>query len=201
VLGGRAVGFDGVGAGRAIILAMSSGERRIRRFDAVALHTALDARRQELGFSWQQVADRIWEQSSELNARRDDHPIAVATLTGVGKRGAVSAQHALFIFRWLRQPPEAFLGYEGSLPAACTMREPGPDRRLRWHLGRLYAALDEHRRAEGLTWAQLAELLQCTPSQLTGIRTAKFGVNMAVAMAITQWLNRPAAAFIYASEW
>ena len=76
-----------------------------------------------------------------------------------------------------------------------------PDRRLRLHLGRLYAALDEQRQAEGLTWAQLAELLNCTRSQLTGIRTAKFGVNMDIAMAITQWLNRPAAAFIYASEW
>jgi hypothetical protein len=132
----------------------------------------VDARRQELGLSWQQVADQIWEQSSKLNARR-----------AAG------------------QPPEAFLGYAGALPAACTLRDPGPDRRLRWHLKRLYAALNEQGRAEGLTWAQLAERLHCTPSQLTGIRTAKFGLNMAVAMAITQWLNRPAAALVYASEW
>ena len=197
----QAVGFDRAVLTVAIIVSMSSGERRIRRFDAIALHAALDAQRQQLGLSWQRVADQIWEQSSELNRRRNDHPIAVATLTGMPKRGAISAQHALFILRWLGQPPEAFLGYAGALPAACTLRDPGPDRRLRWHLRRLYAALDEQRRVERLTWAQLAELLGCTPSQLTGIRTAKFGVNMAVAMAITQWLNRPAAAFVYASEW
>jgi hypothetical protein len=172
-----------------------------KRFNAVALHAALDQRRLEQGLSWQQAADAIWAQSSELNARRDDHPIAPATLSGMGKRGAISAQHALFVLRWLGLPPEAFLGLDREIPAACTLPEVGPDRRLRWNLKRLYAALDAKRQSEGLTWAELARVLHCTPSQLTGIRTAKFGLNMGVAMAITMWLRKPAAAFIYAAEW
>ncbi|HEX3801924.1 MAG TPA: hypothetical protein VHV75_03705 [Solirubrobacteraceae bacterium] len=175
---------------------------RVRRFDAVALHAALDARRQELGLSWKQLADDVWAQSAELNARRPgDHPLAVTTFTGMAKRGAVGAPHALFMLRWLGQPPEAFLGYEGTLPAACALPDPGPERRLRWNLKRLYVELDEQRRAEAMSWAQLAKLLGCTPNQLTGIRTAKFGLGTDVAMAITQWLRKPAAHFIDAAGW
>jgi hypothetical protein len=89
---------------------------QIRRFDAGALHSALDARRVSL-------VDELWEQSSELNSRRDDHPIAVATVTGMKRRRGISAQHALFMLRWLGQPPEAFLGYSGELPARWALPE------------------------------------------------------------------------------
>jgi hypothetical protein len=41
----------------------------------------------------------------------------------------------------------------------------------------------------------------CTPSQLTGLRTAKFATGMNVAMRIVQWLDRPAADFVYAAQW
>lgn len=175
---------------------------RPRRFDAVALHAALDARRGELGLSWKQLAEDVWAQSSELNARRPfDHPLAVSTFSGMAKRGAVGAPHALFMLRWLDQPPEAFLGLDRPLPAACSLPTAGADRRLRWNLKQLYADLNEQRQYEGLTWAQLATQLHCTPSQLTGIRTAKFGLAMHVAMAITQWLQKPAAHFIRAAEW
>jgi hypothetical protein len=140
---------------------------QIRRFDAGALYSALDARRVSRGLSWRQLVDELWEQSSELNARRDDHPIAVAMVTGIKQRGKTSAQHALFMLRWLGQPPEAFLGYSGELPARWALPEAGADSRLRWNFKRLYSALDEKRRAEQLTWAHLASKLHCTPSQLT----------------------------------
>ena len=53
-----------------------------------------------------------------------------------------------------------------------------------------------------MTWAeQLAHELRCTPSQLTGLRTAKFATSMTLAMRITQWLDRPAADFIYSARW
>lgn len=175
---------------------------RPRRFDAVALHAALDARRQELGLSWKQLADEAWSLSSELNARRPpDHPLAVTTYTGMAKRGAVGAPHALFMLRWLDMPPEMFLGLDRPVPDAYRLPEAGPDRRLRWDLKRLYEDLNQQRQSDGLTWSQLAAELHCTPSQLTGIRTAKFGLNMRVAMAITQWLNKPAAHFIRAVEY
>ena len=81
----------------------------IRPFDGAALHSALEARRQELGLSWRQVADQIWQLSSELNDRRHDHPISPSTLTNMATRPRTSCQHALFMLRWLGRNPESFL--------------------------------------------------------------------------------------------
>jgi hypothetical protein len=169
-------------------------------FDVHALFAALDERRQQSELSWKQVADQIWQLSWRLNDVRRDHPIAPATLTGMDKRGAVSCQHVLFMLRWLGRTPEDFLpaavpGSNGALPAV------GPDRRLRWQLRSLYAAMDARRREQQLTWPALAGVLGCTPSQLTGLRNARFGAGIRVAMRITQWLGRPAADFVYAAKW
>lgn len=173
----------------------------IRPFDVTALYSALDAHRAEFGLSWKQVADQLWEQSHELNERRHDHPISPSTLTNMASKPRATCQHALFMLRWLGRSPESFLaGADGddprfALPAA------GPDRRLRWSLKLLYAALDEKRRAEGMTWPELAATLGCTPSQLTGLRTAKFATGIDLAMRIVQWVGRPAADFVYAAKW
>jgi len=176
-------------------------ERRIRRFDAAALYAALDARRALLGLSWNQVAQQLWELSSELNSRRRDHPISPSTLTAMGTKPRTSCQHALFMLRWLDRTPESFL--EGATEA-----DPGPalpaagrDRRLRWSLKLLYATMNEKRLADGLTWSDLATILGCSPNQLTGLRTAKFATGMDLAMRIVQWLDRPAADFVYPARW
>jgi hypothetical protein len=84
----------------------------------------------------------------------------------------------------------------GGLPAR---RRTGPP--PRWNLKELHAALDARRRERGLTWVQLAGVLRCTPSQLTGLRTARFATGMTIAMRSVQWLERPAADFIYAARW
>ncbi len=76
----------------------------------------------------------------------------------------------------------------------------GPDRRLRWDLPALHAALDAQRRARGLTWAELARTLDCTPTRLTNLRTAR-QADMGLVMRVTQWLARPAADFIHAAQW
>jgi hypothetical protein len=73
--------------------------------------------------------------------------------------------------------------------------------RLRWNLKKLYGALNAARTARGATWQQAADRLHCTPSQLTGLRTAKFATDMRLAMRITQALHRPAADFVYVAEW
>lgn len=170
-------------------------------FDSRGLLSSLDAKRRENELSWRQVADEIWALSAELNAERNDHPISPATITNLGKHRDTSGQHALFYLRWLGRSPESFLiappGSQpsGYLPAA------GPDRRLRWKLSALYDALDERRREEALGWAELAKRLSCTPSQLSGIRTARFTTGMNLAMHIVQWLERPAGDFIYAARW
>jgi hypothetical protein len=76
----------------------------------------------------------------------------------------------------------------------------GTDRRLRWDLPQLHAALNAQRQQRGLTWAELAGDLDTTPARLTNLCTARF-TDMALAMRITQWLGRPAAAFVHAADW
>src|SRR5580704_1080164 len=98
-------------------------------FDVGALYSALDDKRTTLGISWPTVAIQLWEQSSDLNDRRKDHPISPSTLTNMAKNPRISCQHALFMLRWLGRTPESFLmGATGDderfdLPTA------GPDRR------------------------------------------------------------------------
>src|SRR6478735_1831029 len=69
------------------------------------------------------------------------------------------------------------------LPAA------GPDRRLRWDLPELYVALNRRRQRCGLSWAQLAHEIHCTPGRLTNLRTARLA-DLDLAMRVTQWLGR-----------
>lgn len=174
----------------------------IRHFDTSALYSALDTRRAELGLSWRQVADQLWQLSSELNDHRRDHPISPSTLTNMAKRPRTSCQHALFMLRWLDRTPESFLtGKSDASDPRFALPRVGPDRRLRWSLKLLWATMDDKRRQEGLTWAQLAVVIGCTPSQLTGLRTARFATGMDVAMRIVQWIGRPAADFVYPARW
>jgi hypothetical protein len=119
----------------------------------------------------------------------------------MGQRGAISCQHALFMLHWLDRVPESFLAGATSIREDASLPDCGSDRRLRWSLDRLYVALDERRQTETLTWAQTANLLRCTSSQLTGLKTARFATNMALAMRITQWVDEPAATFIRAAKW
>ncbi len=167
-------------------------------FDVASLFAALDTQRQARGLSWSGVARECWEQSHLLNDLRRDHPISPATLTNIAKRQNTSCQHALFVLRWLGRSPESFVvgaKHEAPLPSA------GPDRRLRWNLRALHAALDEQRRDRRLTWAELARELDCTPSQLTGLRSARFATGMRLAMRIVGWLERSAADFVYVARW
>jgi hypothetical protein len=176
-------------------------EPTIRRFDAGALYAALDAQRARLGLSWNQAAQHLWNLSSDLNDRRRDHPISPSTLTALSKRRRTSCQHALLMLRWLDRTPESFLAGATEEDPGFALPAVGPDRRLRWSLKRLYAAMNEKRLEDGITWSELAATLECSPNQLTGLRTAKFATDMDLAMRIVQWVGRPAADFIDAARW
>lgn len=169
-------------------------------FDCGALFDALDAKRREQSLGWYELADALWEQSAILNARRGDHPICGGAIQRLEQRGTISCQYALFMLRWLREVPEAFL--VGPVVDVGRVRLPkaGAESRLRWSLDELHAALDARRRAEDHTWSGLADGLGCTPSRLTNLRKARLA-DMDLVMRITQWLGEPSAAFIHPADW
>jgi hypothetical protein len=170
-------------------------------FDIAALFDALDSQRRNRALSWPGVARELWDQSADLNARRGDPPISASTITGMLKLRDTTCQHALFMLRWLGRAPESFMPGSTADPNKTALPSVGPDRRLRWDLQKLYDALDSQRRERGLTWPQLAHELQCTPSQISGIKRARFAIGMRLAMRIVTWLDRHARDFIYAARW
>lgn len=169
-------------------------------FDFDAFFTALDTQRRDRGLSWFELADELWDQSADLNAQRADHPLCGGAVGRLGRRGAVSCQYALFPLRWLDRAPEDFL--TGAVVDVGDVRLPaaGPDRRLRWDLAAVHAAMDERRRDRGLTWTRLGAQLDCTPARLTNLRTARLA-DLDLALRVTQWLGRPAATFISPTDW
>ncbi len=169
-------------------------------FDCGALFSALDAQRRDRGLDWYPLADELWRQSSDLNARRADHPLCGGAIQRLPKRGAISCQYALFMLRWLCRAPEDLLTGPVVEVGDVRLPEAGADSRLRWNLTQAHTALNERRRERDLTWAELAEDLDCTPSRLTNLRTARFA-DMGLAMRTTQWLGQPAAAFVYPAQW
>jgi uncharacterized protein YfiM (DUF2279 family) len=69
--------------------------RQILRFDAKALHAALDARRAERALTWTQVADEIGG-------------IGAASLTRMAKGGRVVFPQVMRIIRWVGRPAATF---------------------------------------------------------------------------------------------
>jgi len=180
---------------------MSAPRRAPSDFDALAMYAAMDAQRIQRGLSWRQVADQIWAQSAALNRTRNDHPISPSTLTGIAKRRDTTCQHALAVLRWLGRHPESFVPKGATLVESAALPLATDAHRLRWDLSALYEALDAARRERALTWVALAKQLRCSDNQLRGIRTARYAIGMTLAMRITQWLERPASAFVYAAKW
>ncbi len=170
-------------------------------FDFEAFFGTVDDGRRRRGLGWYELADELWDQSSELNLEREhDHPLCGGAVSRLGARGETSCQYALFLLRWLGRAPEEFLS--GPVVEVGDVRLPqaGADHRLRWDLNQLYIALNDRRREIGLTWAALAEEIGCTPNRLTNLRTARL-TDLNLAMRVTQWLARPAAAFIHPVRW
>lgn len=169
-------------------------------FDCGALFAALDGQRRHHGLGWYELADELWRESSDLNAQRTDHPLCGGAVSRLQMRGATSCQYALFMLRWLRRAPEEFLSGPVVEVGDTRLPEAGPDSRLRWNLNEVHTELDQRRKERDLTWAELARVLGCTPGRLTNLRTATFA-DMDLTMRVTQWLGRPAAAFIHAAQW
>jgi hypothetical protein len=168
----------------------------LARFDFAAFFAAVDGARRDRELGWWDLAGEVWGQSVQLNAERGDHPLCGGAVSRLGARGQTSCQYALYLLRWLGQAPEEFLTGPVQDVGDVRLPDPGPDSRLRWDLAQLHAALSEKRQPQGLTWAGLAGQIGCTPGRLTNLRTARMA-DMALTMRVTQWLRRPAAAFIH----
>jgi hypothetical protein len=179
---------------------MTAATKELADFNGDAFIDALDRERQAQGLTWTKLADELWMQSADLNARLGGDALCPGALYRTSLRKTMTCQYALPLLRWLGRPPEEFLGGTSPKLSETALPDVGPDKRLRWNLGELYAALDERRRELGLTWTSLAGIIGCTPSRLTNLRTAKLA-DMGLAMQLTQWLGQPAARFIHATDW
>jgi len=132
-------------------------------FDFAAFLGAVDNARRDRDMGWYDLAGELWDQSAQLNAERDDHPLCGGAVSRLGARGETSCQYALYLLRWLGQAPEEFLTGPALDVGDVRLPDPGPDSRLRWDLAQLHAALNEERQRQGLTWARLAEQLPLHP--------------------------------------
>lgn len=168
-------------------------------FDFAAFCGAFDTERRTKDLGWYEFADQLWEQSAELNAQRDDHPLCGGAVSRLGGRGETSCQYALFMLRWLGRSPEEFLTGSTVEVGDTRLPDPGPGHRLRWDLNQLHGALNDQRQDQELTWAALGEIIGCTPSRLTNLKSAR-QADLALTMRITQWLAKPAASFIHAVD-
>ena len=177
---------------------MTSGEARAT-FDFAAFFAAVDDARRDRELGWYDLAGELWDQSAQLNAERDDHPLCGGAVSRLGGRGETSCQYALYLLRWLGRAPEEFLAGPAADVGDTRLPDPGPDSRLRFDLAQLHAALNEERQRAGLTWAELAGQLGTTPGRLTNLRTARMA-DLALTRRVTQWLGRPAAEFIHAAS-
>jgi transcriptional regulator with XRE-family HTH domain len=70
-----------------------------------------------------------------------------------------------------------------------------------WSIPRLYEALNGERRARGITWRAVADELDCSAGQLSGLPRIRYAISIRLAMRITRWLDRPACDFLFAAEW
>jgi hypothetical protein len=170
-------------------------------FNAAALWDAMDKRRRSRDLSWPQVMAEINSRSIGVAARLGDrnHPMSLSAVMAMPTRRTVGCQHALGMLQWLGEAPERFMPWTDA--DAPPLPDVGPDRRLRWDIPALYAALDAERRRRAMTWRDVAQDLGCAPGQLTGLRKVRYGVGMTLAMRSARWLGRHAASLTFGANW
>lgn len=167
-------------------------------FDVDALYAALDAKRQSLGLSWQQMTREINRLFENAPAR----PISASTITGMRAKSAIDGDGVLQMLRWLQRTPESFIpGHQETAQGDGALPHVEPHRIVRFDSQALYAALDAQRAARGMTWAQVAkEIGGGGPAGLTRLAKPGGRVGFPHVMRITRWLGRPAAGFTRLSD-
>jgi hypothetical protein len=162
----------------------------VKDFDVAALSKALDAKRSELGLTWQELAIQVTERPS----RRSDRRIAASTFKGMSERGSVRDTVVLQALRWLGRSPESFVPGLGETPQHALPDDdtgrPALDTRA------IYLAMNDKRVKDGLTWRDVAKELGpgFSPAMLTRLAGGT-GIGFPRVMRIFQWLDRPVAEF------
>jgi hypothetical protein len=168
------------------------------------LSELLDERRQERELTWQALVREINAPFEHVSSR----PIAASTVTGMRTRRAVEGDVVLQVLRWLGRSPESLLADHNGIEAAQTaLPEIPPTQILRFDTRRLHAALDAHRLALGVTWAELAsDIEEESPGSLAHIgkesanslrHLAKGGrTGFPHVLRWTRRLGRPVASFV-----
>jgi hypothetical protein len=159
-------------------------------FDLAALSEALDARRCELGLTWQELAIQVTDRPSRRSGRR----IAASTFKSMSRRSSVRDTVVLQAVRWLGRTPESFVPglretSEHLLPDNDTGR-PALDTRA------IYLAMNDRRARQGLTWREVADEIGpgFSPGMLTRLAGGT-GIGFPRVMRIFQWLGCPVAEF------
>ena len=162
----------------------------MKDFDVAALSEALDARRRELGMTWQELAVQVTDRPS----RRSDRRIAASTFQGMSQRRSVKDTVVLQAVRWLGRTPESFVPGLGERPEHAL---PGVDAgRPALDTRAIYLAVNDQRTARGLTWRDVADEIGpgVTAGMLTRLADGT-GTGFPRVMGIFQWLERPVAEF------
>jgi hypothetical protein len=162
----------------------------MKDFDLAGLSEALDARRRELGLTWQELAMQVTDRPS----RGSDRRIAASTFKGMSQRSSVRDTVVLQALRWLGRTPESFVPglretSKHPLPDDDTGR-PALDTRA------IYLAVNDRRARQGLTWREVAAEIGpgFSPGMLTRLAGGT-GIGFPRVMRIFRWLGRPVAEF------
>jgi hypothetical protein len=70
------------------VMEVRNAKRALPAFDCGALFNALDTQRRVRLWSWYELADELWQQSSDLNALRTAHPLCGGAIQRLQTRGA-----------------------------------------------------------------------------------------------------------------
>ena len=162
-------------------------------FSLAALHTALEVRRQELGFSWAAAM-------RDINRGVRLRPVSSSTVARLRTGHVAEADGVLQMLRWLGRAPESFIpGFPADRLDAA--RLPGIDDRLilRFDTRKLYDVLNIERRSRGLTWQALARETRVPGSPAQGLRRGG-RTSFPSVTRLTRWLDRPAAEFTFGSR-
>ena len=150
-------------------------------FDLLELYQTLDRKRSDSDMSWAAVSNEIG--------------VASSTIKGLANgRGVVEADGVLQMLLWLGRTPESFVPGDAM---GEPLKEPGPQKILRWNTKALYSAIEQKRNLLGLTWKEIAMQIKGTSaSSLTRLR--KGGrTSITIVMRIADWLGQPANAFTH----